>query len=118
MVLNNGDEALRKLEPPPGGVKRFEERLDRLDDSSRVRVGTTLAAGLAVALLGVVAVNIVRQPDIAAMPSVYQAPAFDRLLGRTMEEATLRVSVNDEPVSVSLVASADSNIRIYEIERE
>ena len=116
MVLNNGDEALRKLEPPPGGVKRFEERLDRLDDSSRVRVGTTLAAGLAVALLGVVAVNIVRQPE--ATPSVYQAPAFDRLLGRTMEEATLRVSVNDEPVSVSLVASADSNIRIYEIERE
>lgn len=117
MARDKRTEALRELEPPPGGIERFEARLDRLDDSPRTRRGVPLIVGAAF-LLGLVFIAVVRQPDIEPAPSVYQAPAFDRLLGRTMEEAPLRISIDDEPVSASLVASADPNVRIYEIERE
>lgn len=118
MVRDERREALRELEPPSGGIERFEERLDRQEDSPRTRAGTPLIVGLAAVLLGVVIMTVVRQPGVESVPSVYQAPAFDRLLGRTMEEAPLRISIDDEPVSVSLVASVDPNIRIYEVERE
>lgn len=77
-----------------------------------------VALGIAALLLGIVVMTMVREPDIDTTPSVYQAPAFDRLLGRPMEETPISISIDDEPVSVSLVARPDSNIRIYEIERE
>ena len=111
--------ALRELEPPPGGVERFRQRLDSVDHSSGIRIGSALVAGAAVSLLAIVVIGLLRQPAMIEpdTSSVYEAPAFDRLLGRPMQQTALRVSINDEPVSVSVVASADSNIRIYGIDR-
>lgn len=120
MAPDRNGGALRELEPPPGGIKRFEQRLDRVDHSSGMRIGTALVAGVAVSVLAIVIIGLLRQPGTIEpdTPSVYEAPAFDRLLGRPMQQAGTSVSIDDEPVSVSVLAGADSNIRIYGIESD
>lgn len=119
MAVDHEHEALRELEPPPGGIERFEQRLVRMDHSARARVGA-VGAGLAACVLAIVVIGIARQTtDIEPDgPFVSEAPGFDRLLGRTMRETTLSISINDEPVPVAVVTSADSKIRIVEIETD
>jgi hypothetical protein len=56
------------------------------------------------------------EPETVA--SVYQAPEFDRLLGRAMEPADFHVLIDDEPAAASEIPSANPRIRIYEIRRE
>lgn len=121
----NTDALFKQLEPPPGGAKRFAQRLDEIAaarPSPRARVLAVAAAGAAVAL--VTAVLLLRQPNDAppvlvadAPPAVevYDAPEFDRLLGRSAPPAELMVMVNMEAAAVTEIETTNQKVRIYQI---
>jgi hypothetical protein len=120
----NTDALFKELEPPPGGAERFAQRLDEIAaarPSPRARV-RALAAALA-AITFVTAVLLLRQPNdaapelVAATPAVevYDAPEFDRLLGRSAAPAELMVMVNMEAANVTEVETTNEKVRIYRI---
>lgn len=126
------------LAPPPGGPERFRQRLE--DAAGRAgmpafrRAPAALAVSAAVVAIAVVAVlryegegGTPADPDSGAgmadngdprAGEVYQAEAFDRLLGRPMQPEQFSVAINDEPVSVTELPSANRRVRIYRIERD
>ena len=121
----NIDALFKELEPPPGGAERFAQRLDEIAatrPSRRARVLAMAAAVAAVAL--VTTVLLLRQPDdtppqvvAASSPpvEVYDAPEFDRLLGRSARPAELMVMVNMEAANVTEVETTNQKVRIYQI---
>ena len=121
----NTDALFRELEPPPGGAERFAQRLDEIAaarPSPRARALAMAAALGAVAL--VTAILLLRPSDDAppvlvadAPPAVevYNAPEFDRLLGRTSPPAELMVTVNMEAASVTELETTNQKVRIYQI---
>ncbi len=120
----NIDALFKELDPPPGGAERFAQRLDEIAatrPASRARVLATAAAVAAVALVAAV---LLRQPDDAppelvadAPPAVdvYDAPEFDRLLGRSARPAELMVMVNMEAANLTEVETTNQKVRIYQI---
>jgi len=121
----NTDALFKQLEPPPGGAERFARRLDEISaarPSPRARVLAIAAASAGVAL--VTAVLLLRQPSdapavlVADTPpavEVYDAPEFDRLLGRSAPPAELMVMVNMEAAAVTEIETTNQNVRIYQI---
>ena len=121
----NTDALFKELEPPPGGAERFAQRLDEIAaarPSPRARVLAVAAAVAAVAL--VTAILLLRQPSDAppvlvadAPPAVevYDAPEFDRLLGRSAPPAELMVMVNMEAANVTEIETTNQKVRIYQI---
>jgi hypothetical protein len=121
----NTDALFRELEPPPGGAERFAQRLDEIAaerPSTRARALAMAAAVGAVAL--VTAILLLRPSDDAppvvvadAPPAVevYNAPEFDRLLGRTSPPAELMVTVNMEAANVTELETTNQKVRIYQI---
>jgi hypothetical protein len=121
----NTDALFRELEPPPGGTDRFARRLDQLAAARlapRVRWLAVAAAVAAVAL--VTAIVALRTPrdvppeSVAATPpavDIYNAPEFDRLLGRSPQPTELTVVLNEEVVAVRPIATTNQKVRIYEI---
>jgi hypothetical protein len=80
------------------------------------------AAVAAVAL--VTAVLLLRQPNdappvlVANTPpavEVYDAPEFDRLLGRSARPTELMVMVNMEAAAVTEIETTNQKVRIYQI---
>jgi hypothetical protein len=58
------------------------------------------------------------QVQIATTPppvDVFNAPEFDRLLGRSAAPAELVVTVNMEAASVTEIETANQKVRIYQI---
>ncbi len=122
----NTDALFKQLEPPPGGAERFARRLDQLaaarPPSPRARVLAIAAAIAGVAL--VTAVLLLRQPhdappvlvaDAPPAVDVYDAPEFDRLLGRSAPPAELVVMVNMEAAAVTEIETTNQKVRIYQI---
>jgi hypothetical protein len=63
---------------------------------------------------------MLREPRDAATDAplsvdVYNAPEFDRLLGRPAQAAELTATVNDQMVTVTEVATQNANVRIYSL---
>jgi hypothetical protein len=120
----NTDALFRVLEPPPGGVDRFAQRLDAAAARPASRARTLAVAAAIVAAALITAVFALRTPSdrppvsTAVTPPVdiYNAPEFDRLLGRAPQPTDLMVVVNDETVAVTQVATTNRKVRIYEID--
>ena len=120
----NTDAIFEQLEPPRGGAERFSRRLDEIavaQPSPRARFLAIAAASAAVAL--VTALLLVQgpmetPPTVAATPpavEVYNAPEFDRLLGRQSRPAELTVILNEETADVTQIATTNEKVRIYQI---
>jgi hypothetical protein len=120
------------LEPPPGGAHRFARRLDAasgVTGGSRQRRFALIAAATGVAAVLAAVVIGVRGPaelgrlpdtDTAGNPDrsdpVYDAPEFDRLLGRRARPVELRVARDERTASVAEIDTASDKIRIYQID--
>src|SRR5262245_25584956 len=121
----NTDALFKELEPPPGGAERFAQRLDEVAaerPSPRARVLAMAAAVAGVALVAAILLlrpNDAPQVEIAAAPppvDVFNAPEFDRLLGRSAAPAELVVTVNMEAARVTEIETANQKVRIYQID--
>jgi hypothetical protein len=121
----NTDALFKELEPPPGGAERFAQRLDEIAaerPAPRARAFALAAAIAAVAL--VATLLLLWQPndapavlvaDAPPIVEVYDAPEFDRLLGRTAPPAELIVMVNTESANVTEIETINQKVRIYQI---
>lgn len=117
----NLDESrlFRALEPPTGGADRFRRRLDAQGKPRFARRTRLAIAGLAVSVLALfVLIAVTRhgeepEPRVA---SLFDAPEFDRLLGRPMDRARFSISINGESPAVSEVPSTHETVRIYVVE--
>jgi hypothetical protein len=122
--MNNERHGLfAELTPPPGGAERFAQRLDETApaaDGPRWR-GFALAGAVGAAVALVVAVVLLRQPGdsasppVAAAPEIYDAPEFDRLLGRPAQPTEFTVRLDERAASIVEVETTNEKIRIYEI---
>lgn len=110
-------ELFRSLEPPPGGVEAFRQRLEQRTAAGGRPVRRYLAFGAAFAALACIVFVALPESEEsgAGTVSVVEAPAFDRLLGRDFEPAATVVAVNDEPVPLAEIPSSNARVRIYEI---
>jgi hypothetical protein len=112
-----------ELDPPPGGAERFAQRLDgtsQTADAPRRRRFAFAAAACAVAAL-VVAVVLLREPSVsvsppvAAAPEIFDAPEFDRLLGRQARPTEFTVTVDERTASVVEVETMNEKVRLYRV---
>jgi len=112
-----------ELDPPPGGHERFARRLDetaQAADAPRWR-GLAFAGAACAAAALVVAIVLLREPSgpalptVAAAPEIYDAPEFDRLLGRSSQPTAFAVTLDERTASVVEVETTNEKIRIYEI---
>jgi hypothetical protein len=112
-----------ELTPPPGGAERFAQRLDETApaaDGPRWR-GLALAGAAFAAVALLVAIVLLREPGdstsppVAAAPEIYNAPEFDRLLGRPSQPAEFTVTLGERTASVVAVETTNEKVRIYEI---
>lgn len=120
-------DPFRELEPPPGGAERFGRRLAHAARPARRGPGMRSAPAAALAVAGTLAVAVAmlawlvdapREGGAPAVPTVrdvYEARAFDRLLGRSHDGPGLAVTIDDEAASVAEVESANDKIRIYQL---
>jgi hypothetical protein len=116
----------RPLEPPPGGAERFRQRLGA-GDGPRARARSWRAAFAASAALVLVVSALLlwvqREPapetgaPATSSAEIYDAPQFDRLLGRPVERSAPMVTVNERAVTLAEVRSENEKIRIYTIDR-
>jgi hypothetical protein len=77
-----------------------------------------------VAVALVATVILLREPnDSASLPvadsqltaDIYDAPEFDRLLGRPRQTAEVTVTLNEQTASVAEIETANEKVRIYQI---
>lgn len=117
--MTAGDrEPFTQLEPPPGGAERFGRRLDERARSRRRTVPWLVGAGATAAVLvAVLYVRLEVRDEAPEQPvaRIYDAPQFDRLLGRTMRPEELTVVLNDQAADLRRVETGDPRIRIYEL---
>jgi len=113
----------REIEPPPGGAERFARRLDALVERApapRWRLAAAAAAAVAlVAALGFAIAfdaGMLGRKEPALVATLYDAPQFDRLLGRPPTPTGLSVRLDDRDATVAELASANAKVRIYRIE--
>jgi len=110
-----------ELEPPPGGAERFGRRLDETASSRHVaRWGVLVAAGAACAAAILVVIVVLRDSssslvDSQRTASLYDAPEFDRLLGRSPQPVELAVTLNEQTASVVEIETTNEKVRIYRI---
>ena len=112
--------AFTQIDPPPGGAERFAQRLDEGAPRSPQWHRFALAAAVGAAAVLAVAIVMFRDPpelatNTQASVDVYNAPEFDRLLGRQPQAAELTATVNDQMVTVTEVATQNANVRIYSL---
>jgi hypothetical protein len=121
----NTDALFKELEPPAGGPERFARRLDE-HAAERPSLRTrAIAAAAALAAVALVAALLLQRPGADApnltagesppTVEVYNAPEFDRLLGRVAPPAELTVVVNTEAARVTELETTSANVRIYQI---
>jgi len=109
-------------DPPPGGAEQLRRRLDAAARQRRAPRRPLLAAVSAGVLALAVAAGILldsdrdidREPERAA--SLYDAPQFDRLLGRPLERDEPSVTLNDRTAKVAEIRTASEKVRIYRLE--
>lgn len=121
----DGKDLFQTLDPPAGGAERLRARLQAERPRpmmSPVRLG--LAAIAASALLTAILItqrpevgNEIARDDIGLADDIFESPAFDRLLGREFQPVAMRVTLNDEPMQATAVASENPNIRMYDLRR-
>jgi hypothetical protein len=111
------------LDPPPGGVGRFAQRLHGAAQAAEAprRRGFAFAAAACAAVALVVAVVLLRElgdsasPPVTAAPEIYDAPEFDRLLGRPAQPTEFTVRLDERTASIVEVETTNEKVRIYEI---
>ena len=112
----------KQLDPPPGGAEQLRKRLDAAGRESPAPRWPRAAAISAAVLIVAAAVGLLLDagPDAEHEPehtaSLYDAPQFDRLLGRPLEHAAPSVTLNDRTAKVEEIGSASENVRIYWLE--
>jgi hypothetical protein len=122
----NADDLFEQLEPPPGGAARFALRLDEAAASAVAPKWRPIAlAGAvgAVIVAGALTVVLLRAPSEAVAPvatsqptpEIYNAPVFDRLLGRPLQAEELTAVVDQQATSVSELESHNDKVRIYQL---
>jgi hypothetical protein len=121
----NTDALFKQIEPPAGGAERFARRLDEVAaerPSLRARAIAAAAAAAAVALVAAILLQrpSADAPELTAAESapaveVYNAPEFDRLLGRVSPPVELTVVVNTEAARVTELETTSAKVRIYQI---
>jgi len=135
----------RPIEPPPGGVERFRQRLANVDAPTPMFSRRIFLAGLASALIAVIAVAAFRLPGSRGLQSggdvlspaivattqelqadgsapqnleradLRNAPGLSRLLGQSPGAAETRIAIDDTQVAFAEIPSTSSKIRIYQI---
>jgi hypothetical protein len=122
-------ELFTRLEPPRGGAERFAARLLHESEATTAMprtprrlllpaFGTAVCAAL-VATAAWLARPVVHAPPIARSArhgEVYNAPQFDRLLGRPARGSEFIVQIDDEAVSVTEIRTENHKVRIYQID--
>jgi hypothetical protein len=112
-----------ELTPPRGGAERFAKRLDETAPAAgapRWR-GLALAGAACAAVALVVAVVLLREPSesvpptVVAAPEIYDAPEFDRLLGRPARPTEFAVTLGERTASVVERETTNEKIRIYDV---
>jgi hypothetical protein len=121
----NADDLFASLEPPPGGAERFAQRLERAAaaEAAARRRRPALAAAAAFAGIALVATFVLlrRPADVAQpvaatpAPAIYDAPEFDRLLGRPLPVEQLTAVVDDQAATVTELESHNAKVRIYRL---
>ena len=121
----DGHGLFTELAPPPGGAERFRRRLDESTDAPRAPRWRVFAlAGAACAAVAVAAVVALHgSNDSASLPvadsertaAIYDAPEFDRLLGRPPQPAELTVMLNEQIAPVAEIETGNEKVRIYRI---
>lgn len=115
----------RELEPPAGGAERFRRRLEETAHpwhTVHLRlVAATSIAAVAATLLAIFAIvrdasDPTAETDPERTANIYDAPEFDRLLGRQLGTSGLTVSLNEQPVSLVEMETENHKIRIYRID--
>jgi hypothetical protein len=124
----NVEELFKELDPPRGGTARFARRLEAAASAPPAprRRGFALAAAAAAAAMSVaIVVLVLRQPsdteqkpvaELQPVPNIYDAPAFDRLLGRPLQGAGLAATVGQQPRTLTELESQNTKVRIYRID--
>jgi anti-sigma-K factor RskA len=113
----------RELTPPPGGAERFRQRLEELERSDRPPQWRALAAAAACAAVVLAAIVLLRDrgdpapslPESELTAALYNAPEFDRLLGRQPPPVELAVTLNQQTASVVEIETTNEKVRIYQI---
>lgn len=113
----------REIEPPAGGAERFGRRLDELDGRGstpgRRFAPAVVAAAALVAALGIV-IEVAFRGDEEHRPEqpvvVYDAPQFDRLLGRPLGSAEPAVKLDGLDATLAELESGNEKIQIYRVE--
>jgi hypothetical protein len=122
--MNNERQGVfAELTPPPSGAERFARRLDETAQAADVPRWRSFAfAGAACAAVAlVVAVVLLRDPSdstpptVASAPDIYDAPEFDRLLGRPAQPTEFTVTLDERTASVVEVETANEKIRLYRV---
>lgn len=113
----------RPLEPPPGGAERFRQRLDAGGARGLALQWRVALAASAALVLVVPAILLfvhrepardARRPSTSAA-AIYDAPQFDRLLGRPVERSEPLVTINEQAATLAEVRSENAKVRIYTI---
>ena len=113
-----------ELEPPPGGVERFRQRLDATHSERWPHRFVLTAAAAAFAAVLVVAVVLLRGPgdstssrssDSQLTATLYDAPEFDQLLGRQPPPVEIAVTLDKQTASVVEIETTNEKVRIYRI---
>lgn len=111
-------ELFEKFDPPAGGAERLRARLQTETSRPLVLPARLGLAAVAASLLLMVILFAPRPetPDDAATASdLYDAPAFDRLLGREFQAVALRVTLNEEQMRAVALADENPKVRLYEL---
>lgn len=117
--MNSEDRiAFPDIEPPLGGTERFRMQLEITGDDLHATFGRWAAAGGVVAVLAIAAIAVLRPAEVAEPQEdavAFDAPEFDRLLGRPMQQVETTVMIGEEPAILAPLPVTRPGIRIYEI---
>lgn len=113
-MTDNGN-LFKRLDPPPGGAERLGRRIGQQSPRHAFALPKPAAAILGIAIAVFVALPLLRAPDPvpATQSEIYDAPQFDRLVGRRSETLELRVLRDAEEAALIEFESSDPRIRIY-----
>ena len=110
-------EIFKQLEPPEGGAERFIQRLEQEARRSSVSMlrPTVVIVGFALVAITVYALLRIPEPAPPRLTDIYDAPEFDRLVGRPSDSLELRVRRNAQEMTLVELETSDPRVRIYKL---
>ena len=108
------DKVFELLDPPRGGVEKLRARFAAADVGPRVSRPLAAFSLLVLAALAV-SLYFVPEPREPEAASMFDAPQFDRLLGRDAPVVPISVTVDRQPAAAEEMESTDPKVRIYRV---